>query len=97
MYAQHIEGSVIGCSYEESYIDVKTVYFGSGNKDKASKEVAKEYKDMIDRGFINVCIVTEHSDGKYANPQMLDRASKLAPFIEDMTCQQIEDHWKFNS
>ena len=93
MYAQHIEGSLIGPTYEESGIDVKTIYFGSGNKEKAEKKVIAEYNDMKNRGFINVCIVAEDENGNFAQPLMLDNNSKLTPFIQDMSCEQIKTHW----
>lgn len=102
MITIHIEGTVIGHTFQESYYDVKSFDFDGKDDAKTEQDIRNTYFNMKKRGLVNVCIVTEDSqvpedsatpELRWGKPYMLGNSGYPKPFVMDTSCEEIERYW----
>lgn len=103
MMTAHVEGTMIGRTFHNSYYDVKSFDFDGQDDVKIDRLVKDAYYNMKKKGFVNVCIVTEDSlvpeDSamphlRWGKPYMLIGSGYPTAFVADMSLDEIENCWQ---
>jgi len=99
MITVHVCGAVIKPNYEDSYEDHEEFDFSGQDDEAVSENVKQCFFNMLSKGAVNVCCVTEDSQIndqshlRWGKPYMFNITGNTIPYTATMSCDQISACW----